>query len=133
MARSGLVGHGAAWCGLARCGLVARRSMRNSIYGPEFQRARIERLAFCKGQCELHLFGRDVCLAYRVECHHLDSESYRRDRQGVIDVHDVICVCECCHDQLTNLQRGERYSGRSLDVIPCLPDGTNEVRYGLEE
>jgi hypothetical protein len=100
------------------------------IYSPAFQRVRLERIAFCKGECELAIHGRDVCQAYGLECHHKDKEAYERDRNGSITINDVICVCKHCHDFLTNQQRKERYSGR-FHSVPTMPEANSEVRYGL--
>lgn len=100
-------------------------------YGENYQEIRQQRLTFCNGECELALLGRDTCKDYNVECHHKDSESYRRCRLGLATINDVIVVCKQCHDMLTNFQRRERYSGRSLSV-ESLPETPMRLRHGLE-
>ena len=102
-----------------------------SAYGDSYKHVRSERMKFANRECELALFGREHCKRYRLECHHKDSESYVRCRQGVATLNDVIILCKACHDIITNLQRGARYAG-TPSLRPTPVQNESMVRENVE-
>lgn len=100
------------------------------MFSKQGRKIRKERLKFANNECELAIFGRANCKNYRLECHHKDSESYKKDENGTICINDVIIVCSYCHDFITNQQRSDRFKTQKLECELIINQG-NEVRYDL--
>jgi hypothetical protein len=77
------------------------------IYTDVYWRIRSERMLFAGYKCETCKRGEWL------ECHHANSESYQRDRNGTLQLTDVVILCVECHDAITNVQRGRRYEERA--------------------